>query len=181
MARAVCVSDPAKISTEGKTNTVHQSQSNLDAKLPSLQLPPQKGNNQLPSESFGNASTQRPTIQPPTRRIFGGRLENPITVLPDSAQYVNEEGEGGDTTDSNDYYDYEGDNEGGDGGGPVSNNNENAGNANTDEYGAVLDADNCFTSPSGHKCCSRKVEQMMKDMQKMVNEMDEHANETSIK
>uniref|UniRef100_A0A914UQK9 Uncharacterized protein n=1 Tax=Plectus sambesii TaxID=2011161 RepID=A0A914UQK9_9BILA len=32
-----------------------------------------------------------------------------------------------------------------------------------------------------HKCCSRKVEQMMKDMQKMVNEMDEHANETSIK
>ena len=39
-----------------------------------------------------------------------------------------------------------------------------------------------ITTPlSGHKCCSRKVEQMMKDMQKMVNEMDEHANETSIK
>uniref|UniRef100_A0A914X006 Uncharacterized protein n=1 Tax=Plectus sambesii TaxID=2011161 RepID=A0A914X006_9BILA len=170
MARAVCVSELAKISTE-------------DAKLPSLQLPPRKGNNQLPSESSTNASTQRPTIQPPTRRILGGRLENPITVLPDSAQYVNEEeGEGGDTTESNGYYNYEGDgNEGGDSGGPVSNNNKNAGNANTDEHGAVLDADNCFTSPSGHKCCSRKVEQMMRDMQKMVNELDEHANETSIK
>uniref|UniRef100_A0A914X6Q4 Uncharacterized protein n=1 Tax=Plectus sambesii TaxID=2011161 RepID=A0A914X6Q4_9BILA len=175
-------SDEKKHKSEGKTNAVHQSQSELDAKLPSLQLPPQKGDKQLPSESFINTSTQRPTVQPPTRRILGGRLENPITALPDSAQYVNEEGgEGGDTTESNGYYNYEGDNEGGDSGGPVSNNNENAGNANTDEQGAVLDADNCFTSPSGHKCCSRKVEQMMKDMQKMVNEMDEHANETSIK
>uniref|UniRef100_A0A914UHD9 Hint domain-containing protein n=1 Tax=Plectus sambesii TaxID=2011161 RepID=A0A914UHD9_9BILA len=42
-------------------------------------------------------------------------------------------------------------------------------------------ANNCFTSPSGHRCCSRRVEAMLKEMSSVISsELDENTNSSEV-
>lgn len=124
--------------------------------LPSLHLPPKKGGYQLPPESHEDIPIRKPVLKPPpspksrgtllnsftVRPKSSGTLLNPFNVQPDLYDYNYEDPE------------YQGDDEGdrhGTNTAASHDHNSSPGANKVDPEGAPLDADGCFTSPSGAK------------------------------
>uniref|UniRef100_A0A914XPP3 Uncharacterized protein n=1 Tax=Plectus sambesii TaxID=2011161 RepID=A0A914XPP3_9BILA len=124
---------------------------------------------------IGNKELVKPS---PSPHIGGVELQPPpISSDHSNRSSSNAQPVGLELPPSDDPYEYIGEGDEGaeyeEGGGEDYTENAGGGGGGAD--------DGCFTSPSGHKCCSRKAEQLLKDLQQFVHNMDEHANDTTIK
>uniref|UniRef100_A0A914XBJ5 Uncharacterized protein n=1 Tax=Plectus sambesii TaxID=2011161 RepID=A0A914XBJ5_9BILA len=122
---------------------------------------------------IGNKELVEPS---PSPLIGGVELQPPPTSDQGNGSWSNAQPIGLELPPSDDPYEYVGEGDEG------AEYEEGGGEDYTENAGGGGGADDgCFTSPSGHKCCSRKAEQLLKDLQQFVHSMDEHANDTTIK